>query len=196
MDMQEGEIYRIQKEAERLKEKARELMLPELFTRLYHTKICYYPRWISDEQRRKSVCSLITNATQSTEQTEHGEKIDKIKITLKDKEYTFTFRKYNFDTPDGEMHTNGELKLYYNDKKILTMTMGFYYQNFDTYDSSLINGWHFPSDVNSFVDGDWVSDFRELARKIRAEDEERNQQEERLNDVRQAKKLKEDFGIE
>lgn len=44
MDMQKNEIDRIQREAEKLKEKARELDIPALFTKLYHTKICYYPR--------------------------------------------------------------------------------------------------------------------------------------------------------
>lgn len=194
--MQKNEMDRIQREVEKLKEKAKELELPTLFTKLFHTKICYYPKWITDEQRRKNVCSLITQAIQSIRQTEYGENIDQIKITLKGKEYTFTFRRYDFDTPDGEGHTNGELILYHNDKKILAMTMGYYAQSFDEYDSSLINGWSIPSDVSAFVDGEWVSDFRELARKIRAEDEAKEQQEEHQKKIEQADKLKKDFGIE
>lgn len=177
----EDELTRVEREVEKRKEKARDCELPRVFTNLYHDNIKYYPSWIRNEHNRNRISSLVTDAVELEDK--------RIKITLKGKDYIFSFMQDGFDTPDGEWHTRGKLELYFDNKQILKFTM------FEE-DKEYYKEWKACSDVDAFVDGDWVSDFRELAQRIPYEKEEREQENKEKEKPEKIKKLKNDFGID
>ena len=171
----EEEEVALFKQVELKKQKAQEMKLPELLSALYHNQIKHYPNWINDESARDKVCPLVTEAVS----LDSG----KIKISLKGKEYVLLFKKNKTFASHGKFHCEATMQLFARDKKVLTF-------NVATSDQHLLAQWT-PSDVESFIEGEWIDDFKQLQEHIESD--------ERTKDIiykrKKLEELKSDFGL-
>ncbi len=178
---EESSVY---KEVAKRRKRAEDLGLPELFGKMYHNTIKHYPSWIKGKNKLVSVCSLVTEAQ------EIGE--NKMKIKLNGREYIFEFKKSDFSTPDDEFCSNGHLILYSDDKKVLDISMHI--------NHSYENEYSVPEwglfEAQTFIEGDWIKDFKELEKRIPLDNAERERKQAEKENSEKVKKLKEDFDIE
>lgn len=170
-----NETERIEAEVAERKQRAQELGVDGLITGLYYNNIRYYPSWI----KRGAVCSLVRDAVDLKDK--------RVKLSLKNgRDYIFSFKEHGFTMPDGEWVNSGTLELFHNNKKVLSLDMSL--------ENNRTDSQWYPLDIEAFVEGDWVKDFKELEKRIETERQEERRREQ--EDPERLKKLKEDFGIE
>jgi|GEM_PF-2918558 len=170
---QETDLYR---KVEMKKQMAKEMKIPEMFEKLYHTQIRYYPAWIKDNRFREHVCSLVTDA----EDLGDG----RIKIRLKENDYVFAFKKENIFNQEGKLYLRAKMELFLNDKKILGLHMVNTGQ-------MLATKWR-SSDIEAFIEGDWINDFKQLHQQIEVEATKRVKEDKK----EKLDKIRKDFGLD
>lgn len=155
----ESEKDRIYAEVEKRRERAKKLGVPELITKEYHDHIKYYPSWIKDNKNRESVYPLITDAVklkpEKSDEEDDGK--ERIKITLNGKNYIFSYKEHSFTLPDDEWCNTGDLELYQENKKVLSLSISIEYEK-------IVGSIFHPSEIKAFIEGDWINDFKDLAK--------------------------------
>jgi hypothetical protein len=179
VEKKEDEVDRIHKEAEKIKRRAEELGVLKLFEDIYFHEIKYYPSWIKNSH--DYVPSIVTSAIEEKNEGEDEDK-ENIRLALNGKEYLLTFKENSFSTPDGEGHLHGDLEVFLNDKKILALSASFDYD---------YEKWG-VFEIDAFIEGDWISDFKKLSHEIEVLAKEREKKER----AGKAKELKKNFNIE
>lgn len=185
------EKAKVEEEVERLKRAAVQKGVLDI-GRLYLKKIRYYAIWY--QSSREYVCELVTQVRdlgQTSEESWRGTNTTKsMQITLRGKDYILKFTEKPFETPDGESHVSGSVEVYVGEKKVAGIRVFRSYGRFSGGD----HDWS-VMDVEAFIDGDWLEDFRQLRDRIKEEDEERKKDNERRSDAEKTEKLKRDFGL-
>jgi hypothetical protein len=163
------------KRVEKTKQKAKKMRIPELLNTLYHEYIRYYPDWLNNVSAHQQVCSLVTEAVQIDR--------NKIKINLRGKDYLFYFKMENIHGPKDKFYCKGTMEISLGDKKVIK------------FNASAINQLNLTSwvttDIESFVEGDWIDDFKNLQQQIDSETRNRDI----LYRRKRIDQLKNDFGL-
>ena len=170
---EEVNVYKV---IEKKKKVVRAKRIPELLYKLYNNQIKYYPQWIKNDEARQLVCSLVTDAARLPD--------GRIKINLKGKEYAFLFKKNVFPDHKGNSCVQATMELFKNDKKVLGL-------NTSPTNQMTLSSW-ISSEVQAFIEGDWIDDFKQLQRQIEYETEAR----EASSRHQSIEKIKRDFGID
>lgn len=178
----ESDADRVYKEVKKRKQRAEELGITDLIERLYFYKLMYYPHWLKND--RESICSLVTDAAELEDETKEGT-ITKTTIIINNMEYAFSFKECDFSSPDGK-YAYADLELAANGKRVLALALssecseyGFNWKTFD---------------VEAFIEGDWIEEFRQLKKVMEMEEKERERKQKESPE--KIKQLKEDFGID
>lgn len=149
---------KVSEEAGKDEEKKFGLGIPELVGKLYEEYIIDLPSRI---QSGRQCCALITKAVElSKDYNAEGVKT-KIKITLKGKEYTFSFNEHNIKTMNGKGQLRGDLELFLGEGKILALNMAK--------DQSRESFKWKPIYTEMFIEDNWIEDFQELEISIEQE---------------------------
>lgn len=134
------------------KDRAKQLGVDKFMGKLFNDLRCY-PKWFVSN---KEYTPLITDA-RSLENEKRGDDVwGKWQITLKGNNYIFAFKDYPLSTSRGVYGHNGKFEVWKDDTKVLALdiTLGT-----DPY--QLKQEWS-AFDIEAFIEGEWIQDFREL----------------------------------
>ena len=165
------------KEIDRRKQVARSKGVMEL-GKLYYSKLRFFPNWIKHQDGY--VASLVTSAI---EEQDKESKTVTTKLTVKNKEFVFIFKRNSFYTPDGELNNHRDLELLVDGKEVLALSMAE--TQYDYYSEGA------AFDIDAFIDGEWLKELQELEKSLT--DEEQKARKNRENQELQKQKSK--FGI-
>lgn len=179
MKNEADEVY---KQIEKVKQKAKDMGIFELFEKLYFNNIRHYHSWIS--RNRDYVPSLVTEAAPLEKGKENQERYEKVSIDLSGRNYLFTFKEKWIFAPDGDAK-HGLLQLFYNDQRVLALNVAYE-------DNEFFGEWK-AFNLEAFIEGDWINDFKALERQIETNRKERERRE--RENPEKINKLKNDFGI-
>ncbi len=184
------EAHRVQQEVEKKKNLAKEKKVDELISELYFDNIMYYPSWIKHEDR-SCVPAIITSATESKEKGKKDERDKKIiSITLNERKYKFSYAENSFyhpDLGDSEPTYYGDLELFSENQKLLKLDISIRHSQYGSTQ-------HNPTDIEAFIDGEWIEDFRSLKKQKQKDDKERALK--KAEDPEKTNEMKNNFGIE
>jgi hypothetical protein len=178
-ETQEERVYRL---VEEKKAKARELRLPDIVIVLYLEQIINYPTLIKRDDRRDWVPSEV----RFVEEIKNDPQEKQTKVAISHNVYLFKFESHSTKMPNGSSETNGTLELWLKEKKILVIDMLCEYNQFGSI-------WT-PYGIQTFIDGDWISDFQEL-KKHTIELGKKREEKDR-NSPQKIKDLKNNFNID
>ncbi len=174
------EAYAVKQEAEKRKKQAEDKGLPQLFSNVYHDNLTNYPFWISNDKNKRYVYPGIASSKEVKKTKIDGN--NGIEFIIDNKNYLVTEK-------DDHYYMSGDkyvdLFLYINGEKVFAIRESVVSDEWITYYS--------PTNVNAYVNEDWVNDFKAIqVYRKRLEEEDKIRYSE---DPEKIEKLKNDFGI-
>ncbi|MCX5632580.1 MAG: hypothetical protein NTW93_02745 [Phycisphaerae bacterium] len=176
------EAYRVQEEVREKKKIAEEKEVKELISELYFNHLRYFP--IQIKQSGNYVPKIIDSAIE-----EKKDEKEVILILLKGKKYRFEFSKRSSIAPDNDCNY-GLLELFSDEKKWLSINVSLECSKY-----SFATKWK-PFDIEAFIDGNWINDFRHLKELIVKSENEKLREYKRAEDSKKVQELKDNFGID
>ena len=162
-----GQLEWVHKEVEHRKVSAIKSGIPQMVNSLYQYDIRYYPSWLNG-----AAAKYIPNAVKDARLENFGER-ESLSFTLYNHEYLFVYTRPKFELGDG-MYT---LDLFSGEKKVLSLR-GYI---------------HRFSDLDGFVPGDWIRDFKRFKQELDKEERKKIESPEKI--TKEIEQLRKDFGI-
>lgn len=166
-----GETDEILRKVEERKNRTRELGVDKLISSLYFDHgLRHYTAGMHHEHQRYKIMS---------DAKELGH--DSMQLTINGKNYVLTYiDRWSIHVPD---YHCGDLELSLDGKTLLSLLISADIEEYGTF--------YKPVDIKAFIEGEWITDFEELKQQVL----EREARWERERKEKEAKELKEKFGL-
>lgn len=149
--MTTGDADWVAAEVKRRKERAKQLGVDTFMGKLFNDLVGY-PKWFKSN---REYTPLITDA-RVLDNEKRGEDVwGKWQITLKGINYVFAFRQYPLTTSRGVYGHAGKFEVWKDNKKVLGLVLTLSNDPYHRQEWS-------TSNLEAFIEGDWVNDFKEL----------------------------------
>ena len=171
------DVDSIRGEAERRKQRAWQLGLPEITTRFYRDLVRFYPAW--QHNRPEIVPQLISEIRKVGE--------DAVEFGYRDHLYSLTWKEQSTPLPGGDEYVSSTLSLLMDGSRVLEIYLCGEPKECGT-------EWR-PNDVLAFIEGPWVASFKAVVaegERLHGLSRQRSEEERRS---REAEDLRLRFGI-
>jgi len=172
-------------------ERASDLGVPGMILDFYTKSLQYFPSWIKNPDSSEGIKKLVPEAICLSDENNFDDR--KLQITLKGEKYKIHYKTKGSFGEGADAY--GDLKLYKNEKLVFATSFA---EDFNEYGSETT-----PLEVNAFIEGSWINDFKELKEKYEKYSDENLKKFTRETSLldgekespESLKKLKKKFGI-